>query len=307
MDHVSGGFDLPSPLTPFASHWGENCPSGLALHHSAAELLKERATYGCPTCTGKPWTLAEMQEAVDRGPHQSALTDKAIAQFKGGVEEKVRIGQAILVAWDFIKDNPPPELKITPIAAIPHKSKQYCSILDLSFLPSVNTTTVKNAPKGAIDQLGHSLTCIIHAFAETKENARIFMAKWDIKDGFWWMDAKDGAELNFANVLHQLPGQPIYLVVPTSLQMGWVESPPFFCLASETAWDVAQDYCETKLSTIPPHKFTKYVMGNQAYSNLPERDENGNAFRYLLEVYVDDFVSLVIQLLASSYDTSLPA
>jgi hypothetical protein len=113
------------------------------------------------------------------------LTNKAITHFKGEVKEKVRIGQAIHVAWDSIKDNLPLELKISPIAAIPHKSKQYHSILDLSFhlwlqqggiLPSVNATTVKTAPKGAIDQLGHSLTRIIHAFAETEEDARIFMA-----------------------------------------------------------------------------------------------------------------------------------
>ncbi len=64
-----GEFDLLSPLTALASHWGEMCPSGLALHHPAAELLKEWATCGCPTCTGKSWTPAEMQEAVDRGPH----------------------------------------------------------------------------------------------------------------------------------------------------------------------------------------------------------------------------------------------
>jgi hypothetical protein len=48
---------------------------------------------------------------------------------------------------------------------------------------------IKTAPKGAIDQLGHSLTRIIHAFAETEEDARIFMAKWDIKDKFWRLDA----------------------------------------------------------------------------------------------------------------------
>ncbi len=46
-------------------------------------------------------------------------------------------------------------------------------------------TTVKTAPNGAIDQLGHSLTHIIHAFTETEEDACIFMAKWDIKDSFW--------------------------------------------------------------------------------------------------------------------------
>jgi hypothetical protein len=79
-------------------------------------------------------------------------------------------------------------------------------ILDLSFhlrlkqggiLPSVNATTIKTAPKGAIDQLGHTLTRIIHAFAEVEDDARIFMAKWDIKDGFWQMDEEEGAEWNF--------------------------------------------------------------------------------------------------------------
>jgi len=92
--------------------------------------------------------------------------------------------------WDSIKDDPPSELKISPIAAIPHKSKQFRSIL----LPSVNSNTIKTAPKGAIDQLGHTLTRIIHAFAETEDDAKIFMAKWDIKDGFWQMYGQEGQE-----------------------------------------------------------------------------------------------------------------
>ena len=134
-----------------------------------------------------------MQEAIDRGPHRLALSDEAIAHFKAEVAEKVAMGQAKVVEWESIKDNPPENLQISPIAAIPHKSKQFRSILDLSFslrlkqggvLPSVNSTTVKTAPKGAIDQLGHPLSRVIHAFAETDDDAKIFMAKWDIKDGF---------------------------------------------------------------------------------------------------------------------------
>jgi len=162
------------------------CPSGLALCHPAADLLREWATYGCLTNTGTPWTVEEMQAVVDRGPHCSSLSDKAIAHFKAEVNDKVKSGQAKFVSWDSIKDNPLAELKISPIAAIPHKSKQFCSILDLSFnlrlkqggiVTSVNSMTIKTAPKGAFDQLGHSLTLIIHAFAEAEEDARIFMAK----------------------------------------------------------------------------------------------------------------------------------
>jgi hypothetical protein len=121
-----------------------------------------------------------MQEAIDCGPHRSAMSEEAIAHFKEEVAEKVKVGQAKVVAWESLKDYPPVEQKISPIAAIPHKSKQFRSILDLSFpvrlrqgrvLPSVNATTVKTAPKGAIDQLGHSLARIIHAFAEAEDDA----------------------------------------------------------------------------------------------------------------------------------------
>ena len=84
-------------------------------------------------------------------------------------------------------------------------------------LPSVNSTMAKTAPEGAIDQLGHSLSHIIHSFAETEDDTRIFMAKWGIKYRFWRMDVEDGAEWNFSYVLPQSPGNPCLLVVPTSL------------------------------------------------------------------------------------------
>ncbi len=147
------------------------------------------------------------------------------------------MGQATIVKWDTIKDNPPLQMKVLPIAAIPHKSKPYRSILDLSFslhlrdgvtLPSVNDSTTTTAPSGSRNQLGHSLQQIIHAFAEADKNDKIFMAKWDIKDGFWRLDVQVRDEWNFAYVLPQAPGEPVKILVPSSLQMGWVESPPYF-------------------------------------------------------------------------------
>jgi hypothetical protein len=84
-----GEFDLPPPQPSLVKHHGEMCLSGLALHHPAADLLEEWATYGCPTKTGKAWTKSQMQEAVDQGPHHSALSDKAIAHFQAVVTKKV--------------------------------------------------------------------------------------------------------------------------------------------------------------------------------------------------------------------------
>jgi len=85
-----GEFELPVPPTPLETHQGEMCPSGLALLHPAADLLKEWATYGCSTKTRTPWTQEQMQAAVDRGHNRSALTDDAIAHFRAEVDEKVK-------------------------------------------------------------------------------------------------------------------------------------------------------------------------------------------------------------------------
>ncbi len=129
------------------------------------------------------------------------------------------------------------------------------------------------APKGALDQLGHVLSRIVHAFAESEDtnDTKIFMAKWDVKDGFWRMCCEDGKEWNFTYVLPQRTEAPIRLVVPTSLQIGWVESPPYFCAASETAQDIAMDYANTTVESLPTHKFTHYTLGGADAQQLPPR------------------------------------
>ncbi len=55
---------------------------------------------------------------MKRGPRQSALMPEAITHFSEEAAEKVHTNQARIMAWDNIKDNPPRELKIFPIAAI---------------------------------------------------------------------------------------------------------------------------------------------------------------------------------------------
>jgi hypothetical protein len=115
------------------THRNAMCPAGLAMSHPVADTLMDWATFGCPTKTGQPWTQADLEEAIARGPHQSVLTPEAIKHFAQEIKEKVRTNQARVVAWNTIKDSPPTELKISPIAAIPHKSKAFWLILDLSF------------------------------------------------------------------------------------------------------------------------------------------------------------------------------
>jgi len=120
------------------------------------------------------------------------------------------------------------------------------------------------------------------------------MAKCDIKDGFWQMVCEEGEEWNVAYVLPQSEGEPVKLVIPTSLQMGWVESPPYFSAATETARDVSTEYIKMEVGSLPTHKFEKYAAGNNDYATLPDSTATKTGFLYMVEVYIDDFMSLVI-------------
>ncbi len=73
-----------------------------------------------------------------------------------------------------------------------------------------------------------------------------------------------------------------------------MESPPYFCTATETARDVTTDYINQTVGTLRNHKFERYVIGDAEYNALPESCSPSNCFLYTIEVYVDDFMSLVI-------------
>ena len=104
----AGKFKVPPPTKAPTKYRGQMCPSGLAAHHPAADLLLDYAMKGCPRKTGAPWTKEQMQEAIDRGPHETALDPLAIEQLAKELEAKVEKGQCKVVLWDDIKHNPPP-------------------------------------------------------------------------------------------------------------------------------------------------------------------------------------------------------
>ena len=117
------------------------CPSGLADHHPSYETLQKYATGGCPVKTGRNWTKEEIHAAVMRGPHYSVLAEEAIAHFAAEEKEKVASNQARLVCYEKFKVNLPEKKKISPIAAIPHKSKAFISFFSLGLASEVPKLT----------------------------------------------------------------------------------------------------------------------------------------------------------------------
>ena len=89
-------------------------------------------------------------------------------------------------------------------------------------------------------ELGNVIPRLVWALATARRDVPVLFSKIDLKDGYWRMCVSADDAWNFAYVLPKLnDAKPTVLVVPDALQMGWSESPPFFCAATETARDVA--------------------------------------------------------------------
>ena len=292
-------------------------------------MLLDFAHEGCPANCGDDWTPSLLDEAVRRGAHPSAREAIAAAALHKETMDKVRQGFARLIPWKQLRKNLPSKLKISPIAAIPHKSRLYRMILDLSFgfrhldqvHPSVNdSTTDAAAPLAAMSQLGRVLPRIINAMATTPvDDTPMLFAKLDIKDGFWRMVVPEDDEFNFAYVLPQLPGsvasEPL-IVVPSSLQMGWKHSPPFFCAASETGRDVGESLLHQPVGSLPPHPLEPHMLepmdpgllrhATEHPTDWPDEhlpsysvklqtllETHQAEFAHLLEVYIDDYIGVL--------------
>lgn len=284
-------------------------PRGIAWHHPAAALLHSYATEGCPVDCGRPWSKEELIQAVHKGPHPSAKTKRATLACRREALERIKDNCCRLVKWKDLLRNLPPNLKISPIAAIPHKSREYRMILDLSYklitkhlaVPSVNDASEKTiAPQHAMYELGNVIPRLVHQIAHMPNpEVPILFAKVDLKDGYWRMVVSAINAYHFAYVLPTIqPSDNPDIVIPDSLQMGWSESPPFFCAATETARDIAQQTFDSKKPQ-QPHPMEDIMLSH--IQNLPTRNIHPHS---LIEVYIDDFLAMV-QAISLAYITRL--
>jgi hypothetical protein len=287
------------PIKDDIGKFGLMWPRALAKFHEASNLLNWYSDQGCPVNCGPPWSHEHILAALQRGPHKSAQSPEAKLYLKNETFNKVKEGFAKVIQWKMIKHNIPTNFKLSPVATVPHKSRDFRVILDLSFqlkinnkpMPSVNNQTHKLAPQKSMAKLGECLRRIIQTMGDNYDKNHPFkFAKCDIKDGFWRLVVSETDAWNFCYAL-PLPSSTTHIddteiVIPTSLQMGWCESPPFFCAATETARDVIQALF-THLGNIPPHPHEHYMVQNTPPSKSLTNTKNTK----LIEVYVDDFIT----------------
>ena len=75
--------------------------------------------------TLKPWTLSQMEEAIDQDTHVSALQPVATKILVEEVAAKENKVQFKVILWDTIKENQPEDLNPPLISMIPHNYRLF--------------------------------------------------------------------------------------------------------------------------------------------------------------------------------------
>jgi hypothetical protein len=251
---------------------------------------------GIPVDCGPDWNWDVITAAVAHGPHPTARTQDSIGLFAEDIEYQVKGGFCKVYRWDELQQLRPANLKISPVAVVPQVGRRGRIILDLSFpvyqdldgvititQESVNDTTVLQAPSDPVKEIGKVLPRLLQYMRDTPVGLHILFCKLDISDGFWRLTVRPEDSFNFAYVLPQQEGEPVRIVVPSAVQMGWVENPSLFCTVTESARDITQHLVDANVDLLP-HPFEAQM--NIQHVPLRARAEVPSK---LLQVYVDDF------------------
>jgi hypothetical protein len=278
-------------------------PQQRAAGHPFFPTLHEWATEGVPVDCGPAWSWDSIQAAIARGPHRSAMDEESMALVHEDIQYQVDAGFCKVVTWAEVQRLRPKNLKISPIAVVPQRDRRGRIILDLSFpvypqdkkdrqplQAGVNETTTKLAPQEPVQEIGQVFRRLLDLINGAEAGEVVMLAKIDLSDGFWRMIVQEDQQWNFAYVMPDPPGHPVRIVVPSALQMGWAESPAYFCAATETGRDIIQGLVDDE-TELPPHCLEHYMKP----AKRAKRARADSPGRVGLYVYVDDYIAGVVE------------
>jgi hypothetical protein len=288
-------------------------PASWMRFHPFVSTLEQWASGVSASC-GDPWSDTAIQAAVERGPHTSALTPEARVLIEEEMHYQIQAGFSEMVTWDSMRGSHPANLKVSPLAVIPQVGRRGRLLLDLSFAvqaerpgskrgrrnwvpppplaPSVNSTTIQQSPDYPVKELGRVLPRLLAFMNSVPPEETIMFAKIDLSDGFWRMLVHEADKWNFAYALPGTVGDPIRLIIPHALQMGWTESPGYFCAATETGRDIMQALIDGG-TRLPPHVFDSYMepTSGARRQSSPAADRTWQ----MTAVYVDDYILAAVE------------
>jgi hypothetical protein len=257
---------------------------------------------------GTEWSRESIDLAVQRGPHPTTRAPDAVALVHEDIEYQVKASFTEVVFWDEIFNDLPAHFKVALVAVIPQTGRRGRIILDLSFpvrrppqkskncrmgevvQKTINETTCKLVPTEPAHEIGKILPRLSPFMASTPEDQEISLAKVDLSDGFWRLLVEPAQKWNFCYVMPNPPGARVRIAVPSALQMGWAESPAYFCAATKTGLDII-DLLLREGVDLPWHPLEKFM----APTDLPRTAPPESADQTSIGIYVDDYVLAVVE------------
>ena len=284
-------------------HRGPSCLADTSkLPHPAAGFLFRARRAGVPVLQSTlPWTLEELDAAVERGPHQSAKAD--VSFMRDEISAMSDAGQWLIVPYRCVRNLP--GLRLSPSGVVPQRNRRARPIIDYTY-SGVNTATVSVAPDSM--QFGQADRRILQTLhrADTRHGP-VYLSKDDISDAFMraWIEARSVPCLGA--LIPTYEGEEPTVAFPLVLPMGWVDSPPYLCAITETVADLANARLRSGDLAWGPHR-----LDNVADTRPPElprppptdRGEKGlppptvrsqgplQAPVNQVDVFMDDFIQL---------------
>ena len=276
----------------------------LSLKHPAARLLDCYKREGVPVSTNTPpWTKARKLAALARGPHKSAK--EHVEFLRTEYASMMKKGHWTLIPAQLIVDLP--DLRLSPLGVVPQHDRRPRTISDYTYF-GVNEDTVALAPQEAM-QFGRALHRLLQKIHDANPRyGPVKLAKVDIADGFYRIGIRPLDALKLAVLFPRRKGEEPLIGIPLTLPMGWKESPPAFCTATETTADLANRALTNTSSLYDrPHRLDKLAETPIPPESAPQPRRDGDTgntpvpvddsrklYRPLQywDVYVDDFLGL---------------
>ena len=259
--------------------------------HPCSRAVRQLCRLGVP-CISKapPWTLRHKDANMRRGSHPSAK--HLFADF---LQDEM-LDMAARRYWTVVPYHAVrrlPGLKISPAGVVPQRNRRPRTIIDYTF-SGVGPTTLQVAAPHAM-QFGRAFQRILQriAFANPKFGP-VHLLKVDLSDGYYRVPLNARGALQLAVAMPSTRRQPM-LAIPTVLPMSWLESPPYFCMATETI----ADYTNNTRRHLPmphaqePHaaELDQLQFCHAAPPLVPSLLAFTKPLQFV-DVYIDDFMAL---------------
>jgi len=234
-----------------------------AIGHPASHLLSHYKHKGVPaTMQTRPWSKGQKLAALARGPHKSAA--EHVPFLREEFRDMIKKGHWVLLPAEDVIDAE--ELRLSPLGVVPQRERRPRTISDYSYF-GVNDETLNLAPPEAM-QFGKALPRVLQTIHEANPRfGPVYLSTVDISDGFYRMNLRPQDALRLGVLFPSRPGERQLVGIPLVLPMGWTESPPAFCSATETVADMAnQAMAKDWKSLDVPHR-----LDEVAESPIPSR------------------------------------